>query len=119
MIFHDIFICSLALLNYQKVRINLIKNKFITKNQAPIIGTKVIIWLDKAADPVSEFSPKTLILPPLQSIFCEIKKGYPYPYCEWLFCFTLRSYSPSCSMKNSIVSPTWEALVKIPVTWSK
>lgn len=30
---------------------------FITKNQAPIIGTNVITWLDRVADPDWEFSP--------------------------------------------------------------
>ena len=42
-----------------------------------MIGTKVIIWLERVADPESEFSADTLILPPLQSILCEIKYGYP------------------------------------------
>ena len=49
---------------------------FEQKNH-PIIGINVIIWFERDADPVIEFYPKIFILPPFESILCEIKNGYP------------------------------------------
>ena len=54
----------------------MIQNEFLIKNHA-IIGTKVIIWLERLADPVIEFWAKIFTFPPFESIFCEIKNGYP------------------------------------------
>jgi len=43
----------------------------------PIIGMTVIICVERVAVPVWEFLPTTTILPPLLSIFCVKKNGYP------------------------------------------